>query len=111
MLAIGVLMEHYQQARRDLLVVPQSVSMATSQQLENRLSKPGENQHEQFPEYRLGIVPNDSLEITSTSRCHCIVALHPQANIYACFMHFGPASNPSLLLHRLRLSRSSHFLP
>lgn len=90
MLAVVVLMEYDQQARRDLLVVPQSVGMATSQQLENRLSKPGEDHHEQFPEYRLSMKPNDSLEMTPTSRCHCIVALHPQADICACFMHLQP---------------------
>jgi hypothetical protein len=48
MLAVGVLMEYDQRARGDLLVVPQSVGMATSKQLENRLSKPGEDYHEQF---------------------------------------------------------------
>ena len=50
MLMVGVLMEYNQQARRELLVVPQSVGMATSQQLENRLFKLGEDHHEQFPE-------------------------------------------------------------
>jgi hypothetical protein len=35
-------------ARCDFLVVPQSVGMATSQQLENRLSKPREDHHEHF---------------------------------------------------------------
>lgn len=48
MLAVGVLMEYDQRARRDFLVVSQSVGMATSQQLKNRLSKPGEDHHEHF---------------------------------------------------------------